>query len=82
VRPVTRVAMATGKVTRTKVIDRPPCGCAKQGYTSRKLAKTNAAIASRETGDLIEAYKCREGGHCWHIGHALGSPRNQGRRVA
>lgn len=79
-RPVTRVANGTGKVTRSKVVERTPCG--KQGYSSKKLAKTNAAISARETGDLIEAYKCRAGCHCWHIGHMQGAPRNQGRRVA
>lgn len=46
------------------------CDCPKMSYTHRKEAKAMAAQQTRTSGELIVAYKCRRGGHCWHIGHA------------
>lgn len=68
-RPRTIVDYATGQVSRTKILERTPCG--KQGYTSRKLAATKAKRSSKETGERIEAYRC-ERCHVWHIGHPPG----------
>lgn len=64
-RPVTHVDQ-TGYVHRSKTITHTPCG--KQGYTSRKLAATAAAISRRASGQNIRPYRC-DGCHCWHIGH-------------
>jgi hypothetical protein len=61
---------ATGSVYgTTKTIRDTPCG--KQGYTSRKVALERAAIARRETGEPIQAYKCTSC-HLHHIGHPPG----------
>jgi hypothetical protein len=70
VKPRTIVDVATGKVTRTQLIPHTPCG--KNGYTTRKIAAAVAKRASKETGDTIEAYRCKRGCHCWHIGHPPG----------
>ena len=56
----------------SKVLIEPPCGCGKYGYTGRKIAKNAAAIARRDTGEPIYAYRCTRGGHVWHIGHPRG----------
>ena len=69
-KPRTIVDFATGKVTRSMLISNTPCG--KNGYTSRKLAASVAKRSSKETGDHIEAYRCKNGCHCWHIGHPPG----------
>jgi hypothetical protein len=75
VRPTTKLTdRGTGnrpKVERSKIAEQTPCR--KQGYSSRKMALERAAVARRETGEEIEAYKCRNGCHCWHIGHPPGS---------
>ncbi len=65
-KPATHVDQQ-GRVHRSKTITHTPCD--KQGYTSRELAATAAAIRRLATGDNITAYKCRDGCHCWHIGH-------------
>lgn len=70
-RPVTHVHPDTGLVVRSKVIGGTACG--KQGYSSRKLAKSTAAIQSRNTGETLTAYHCTRGCHCWHIGHPPGT---------
>lgn len=62
-----------GRVFGTsKVIRDAPCTCGKQGYTSRKVALEYAAIARRDYGEPIHAYRCTRGGHCWHLGHPPG----------
>lgn len=69
---------ATGTVHGTsKVVYNPPCGCGKFGYTGRKVALHAAAIARRDTGEPIDAYKCTRGGSCWHIGHPPGWRQQQ-----
>lgn len=67
------VSAETGKVRAVKVV--PSRRCGKLAYSSKKLALSQAAIARRETGERIEAYKCRNGCHCWHLGHPPGLPR-------
>jgi hypothetical protein len=69
-RPVKR--FADGRmISKSKVADRSRCG--KQAYSSRKIAKQRAAFSSKMTGEKIEAYKCRNGCHAWHLGHPPGS---------
>lgn len=68
------VAEGTVVATTTTLTPRQTrCGCPKQGYTNRKAAATAAAFARRVSDEVIEAYRCRHGGHCWHIGHPPGS---------
>lgn len=51
---------------------RSRCSCQKFAYTSRKVALGAAALARLETGETIHAYRCEEG-HCFHIGHPIGT---------
>lgn len=73
-RPVTHIHPDTGLVIRSKVARATACG--KQGYSSRKLAKSTAKIQAKATGEDLQAYHCPRGCHCWHIGHPPGS-KNQ-----
>lgn len=57
---------------KPKVVDRGACGCPKKAYSNQKEARAQAKIATKKTGETIEAYHCRRG-HCWHIGHPIGS---------
>lgn len=70
---------AAGTVHGTsKVVYNPPCGCGKFGYTGRKVALHAAAIARRDTGEPIDAYRCvKRGSHVWHIGHPPGWRQQQ-----
>lgn len=72
-RPKARPSDITGRVVRTKVVRTSPCG--KHAYTSRKIALEVAGAQRRATGENIQAYKCRRGCHCFHIGHPPGEPR-------
>lgn len=76
--------LATGAVYgTTKVITNPRCGCGKQGYTSKKVAKMHAAIARRDFGEPIIAYRCTAPrAHWWHIGHPPGWHYQQHRSEA
>lgn len=40
----------------------------KRSYPNKQKARQVAALSSKRTGEVIEAYKCPYGGH-WHIGH-------------
>lgn len=42
----------------------------KAQYASKGVAQKAALKASRESGDLITAYRCQRH-ECWHIGHPL-----------
>lgn len=70
-RAVVRASDA-GKVHRVHAV---PSACGKLAYTSRKRAKAAAAVNRREFGENVEAYKCPNGCHAWHIGHPPGLPR-------
>jgi|SRR6185312_12597169 len=66
------VTLDGGEIVKRHII--PPgdtrCRCGKNGYTSRKGAAARAAAPRRESGgEPIYAYRCDQGGHCWHIGH-------------
>lgn len=77
-RPSTQVDPDTGYVSRSPVARRGRCGCPKLAYASRKLAKAAAKRHQRGTGELIHAYHC-EAGHCWHVGHPVGSRSTEAR---
>lgn len=42
----------------------------KARYAAQGIAKKAAEKASRDSGDLITAYRCQRH-DCWHIGHPL-----------
>lgn len=63
-----------GKVYRQRILKRGRCGCPKQAYATKKLAKERAVFETKATGETIEAYHCQQG-HCWHIGHPPGYGR-------
>lgn len=60
-----------GKVHKLRRSKPRRCWCQKLAYSSRKDALNQAAIARRDSGEDIRAYKCPYG-HCWHIGHPPG----------
>lgn len=68
------------EVTRTPVLgaDRARCGCGKQTYSSKKLAKAVAKAQSRATGEPIEAFHCFRA-HGYHLGHPPGWRERNGR---
>ena len=66
-----RPGSEASKLERTHAVPSERCG--KLAYSSRKVAKMYARFQSRETGEMIEAYRCVRGCHCWHIGHPPGS---------
>ncbi len=63
-----KVMHEDGVVRKVTVIRVTRC-CGKQGYVGRKQAIAAAKAETKATGELIHAYKCSKGGHCWHIGH-------------
>lgn len=67
----------SGKVHRLRVI--PTTACGKQGYVTRKLAATAAAVERKRSGEPIFAYRCVRGCHLFHIGHPPGWKRDHGR---
>jgi hypothetical protein len=45
------------------------CQCSKNTYPNRKFAAQVAARVRRERNQVVEHYKCADGG--WHIGHPI-----------
>lgn len=60
------VGQGEGPVRRIKVVTRSACG--KFAYTTKKLAKANAVVQTKASGEAIEAYHCYRC-HAYHIGH-------------
>jgi hypothetical protein len=69
VRPVTHGDPARGKITRS-TLDKSGtrCRCGKRTYSSKKVAKADAARRTRETGEVLQAFHCFSA-HGWHLGH-------------
>lgn len=65
-----KVENDAGGLRRVQAVRSTRCG--KLAYPSRKFAKQTAAVRSRETGEVLEAYKCPHGCHAWHVGHPIG----------
>lgn len=47
--------------------------CKKMSYSKHKIAKHQASIQRRNSGEEIEAYRCQRGCCAWHIGHPPGT---------
>lgn len=58
-----------GRISRSKTVANT--GCGKRGYTSRKVAAQVAARQRKQSGELIEYYRCKRC-HVFHIGHPRG----------
>jgi hypothetical protein len=72
--------MRSRRIQRHFKVERPGTvwseACKKFAYPNKKIAKYQASIQAKNSGEQIEAYRCTRGCRAWHIGHPPGTRRD------